>query len=202
MENIKILIKCVILSRKNFGEGHVLLTLLTERYGVVKAFAFGGQRLSKRFKGNLDYFKFLEAELEQKNDNGNTTFTIAAVKNVMHDFKALSLNIQKFAAASYIQEMCSIVLTPNEPAGKSDSNYFLDLYNALCKLEKTGSAEEILSIIYEFSINLYVETGFLPEIKRMAGIKNMMSHLEEFNSRILGAAPKSFSVMENAFKAI
>ena len=167
MESSKILIKCVILSKRNFGEGHIILTLLTERYGVIRASAFGGQRLSKRFRGNLDYFKFIEAELENKDKNGDNTFTITAVKNVMHDFKALSLNIQKFAAASYIQELCSIILTPNESTGKSGNNYFLNLYNALCKLESTTSTEEILSVIYEFSVTLYTDTGFLPEIKRL-----------------------------------
>lgn len=202
MESSKILIKCVILSKKNFGEGHIIITLLTERYGVIRASAFGGQRLSKRFRGNLDYFKFIEAELEHKNKDGSSTFTITAVKNVIHDFKALSLDIQKFAAASYIQELCSIILTPNESMGKSGSNFFLNLYEALCKLERISSTEEILSIIYEFSVLLYTDTGFLPEIKRMTGIKNMMSHLEEFNSRILGSAPKSFAVLSDVIKPI
>ena len=197
MENSKILTKCIVLSKRNFGEGHMMLTLLTERYGVIKASAFGGQRLSKRFKGNLDYFKFIECELEhKKKDNMNIT-NITSIKSVLHDFKAIGKSIERFAAASYIQELCAIVLTPNEAMGKSGSNYFLNLYEALCKLEQQDSPEEILTTVYDFSICLYTDTGFLPELKKMSGVKNMISHLEEFNSRILGTAPKSFAVLES-----
>jgi len=196
MENTKILTKCFVLSKRNFGEGHLVITLLTERSGVIKTSAFGGQRLSKRFKGTLDYFKFIEAELEQKKKDRASMFTITSVKNVLHDFKAIGLSIERFAAASYIQELCSTILTPNEPYGKSGNNYLLSLYNALCKLETQSSVDDILSTVYEFSVNIYIETGFLPEIKRMSGVKNIISHLEEFNSRILGTAPKSFAVLE------
>ncbi len=194
MENSKILTKCIVLSKKNFGEGHLMTTLLTERYGVIKASAFGGQRLSKRFKGSLDYFKFIECELEQKKDSNLTS--IISVKDTLHDFKAMGHNIERFAAASYIQELCATILTPNEANGKSGNNYFLTLYEALCKLEQQASSEEILSTVYDFSIGLYTDTGFLPKLKKMSGAKNIISHLAEFNSRILGATPKSFTVLE------
>ncbi len=197
MENTKLLVKCIILSKKNFGEGHIIMTILTDSYGVIKASAFGGQRLSKRFKGNLDYFKLIEAELELKNKNGDNIFSISSVKNLIHDFRPLSLNIQKFAAASYMQELCSIILTPNEATGKNNTSYLKELYAALCKLETADSTEAAITVIYDFCINLYTDTGFLPEIKRMCGIKKMMGHLEEFNSRILGITPKSFTVLSD-----
>jgi len=196
MENSKVLTKCIVLAKKNFGEGHLMVTLLTERYGVIKASAFGGQRLSKRFKGNLDYFKFIECELEHKKKNGSNISSITSVKNTLHNFKAIGQSIEKFAAASYIQELCAIILTPNEAKGKSGNNYFLNLYEALCKLEQQRSQEDILYTVYDFSIRLYTDTGFLPELKKMSGAKNIISHLEEFNSRILGITPKSFAVLE------
>lgn len=196
MENSKFLTKCIVLSKKNFGEGHLMITLLTERYGVIKASAFGGQRLSKRFKGSLDYFKFIECELEQKKTNNNNLTNIMSVKNTLHDFKAIGHSIERFAAASYIQELCAIILTPNEANGKSGDNYFLTLYETLCKLEQQSSPEEILSTVYDFSISLYTDTGFLPELKKMSGVRNIIGHLAEFNSRILGITPKSFTVLE------
>lgn len=196
MENPKILTKCLVLSKRNFGEGHMDITLITEKYGVVRASAFGGQRLSKRFRGGLDYFKLIEAELEHKKKNEVSVFSVTAVKNVIKELNAIGKNIARFAAASYIQELCAIILTPNETSGKSGNKYFTDLYNALIKLEKQDSNEEILTTVYEFSINIYTETGFLPEIKRTIGIRKMLCHLEEFNSRILGTAPKSFAVLE------
>jgi DNA repair protein RecO len=197
MENSKFLTKCIVLSKKNFGEGHIMVTLLTERYGIVKASAFGGQRLSKRFKGSLDYFKFIECELEHKKKDGGNLTNITSVKNTLHNFRAIGQKIERFAAASYIQELCAIILTPNEASGKSGSNYFLHLYQTLCKLEQQNSQEELLSTIYDFSVQLYTDTGFLPELKKISGNKNIISHLQEFNSRILGTAPKSFTVLES-----
>jgi len=197
MENSKILTNCIVLSKKNFGEGHLMVTLLTEQYGIIKAPAFGGQRLSKRFKGTLDYFKFIECELEHKKKDSVNVMSITSVKSVLHNFKTIGCSIERFAAASYIQEICAIVLTPNESKGKSGSNYFLNLYEALCKLEKQNSAEDILRTVYDFSVLLYTDTGFLPELQKMSGTKNIISHLGEFNSRILGAAPKSFTVLES-----
>ena len=201
MDSNKILARCILLSKRNFGEGHVILSLLTERYGVIKASAFGGQRLSKRFKGNLDYFKVIEAEIELRIKKGHSVFSIAAIKSVPHEFKNIGTSIERFAAASYMQEVCSIVITPNESVTATEENYFIELYNSLIKLEGQNSKEDILKTVYDFSLDLYTQTGFLPDIKKMYGIKNMIDHLEEFNSRILGAAPRSFAILENVINS-
>lgn len=190
--------QCILLSKKNCGEGHIVLELLTKEQGLIKATAFGAQRLSKRFKGAIDYFKIIEAELEYKNQNIHIKHIFSSVRTVLNEFKDISNNIKKFSAGSYILELCSMVLHPLEPDEAINSEIFNSLLNTLKNIEK-NTDEQILDTVYSFTVELYKKAGFIPELKQKKGTKNILEHIQEFNFTILEKTPKSFILLENVF---
>jgi len=195
MENNKIVTKSLILSKKLFGDGHTSFNILTEDLGVVRAPAFGGQRLSKRFKGGLDLFQTIEMEIEHKTKDNTDMYNVSGVKGVTAKFQNITMAMERYTAASYILELASTIITPHEKNGKSGISYYDTVLSSLDKINSENDLTKVIDEAYCFSLNLYRETGFIPEIKHLDGIKNRLRHLEELNSRIIGAMPKSFALL-------
>ena len=195
MESNKIITHSLILSKKLFGDGHSSFNILTADIGVVRAPAFGGQRLSKRFKGGLDLFQIIEMEIDHRTKDNIDMYNVSSVKSLITKFKDITLTMERYTAASYMLELASTIITPHERNGKSGKSYYETVLSSLRKIDAENDLTRIMDEVYCFSLNLYRETGFIPEIKHLEGNKNMLQHLEELNSRIIGSAPKSFALL-------
>jgi len=199
MENILIapfVDKTLILTKRGFGDGHLTATCLTRNHGLLKAFAFGGKRISKRFKGSLEYFRIMEVEFVPKQSNGELLFTLSAVKETKHTYKNVSSNINKYITACYIQELASTLLNPLEQTGKSGTCYFDTVAQMLEQIDTTSEALDcLIDIAYNFCVFMFHETGFIPKLEVIKSTKKQLHHMEELHSSILGNSPKSFLML-------
>jgi DNA repair protein RecO len=171
------------------------MSILTEHAGLIRVSAFGGARLSKRFKGGLDYFQILEAEIRTRSCAENTYYDISCIKKVKHRFDNISKSIQKYTAATYISELCSMLLTPLEKNAHNSDTYYSMLANCLDKINELDNSDEIMNEIYKLNTLLYESTGFTPKISFADNINSRLQQLEHFNSHILGKNPRSFELL-------
>lgn len=185
----------IVLSKKSFGDGHISLGLLTEHSGLIRVCAFGGSRLSKRFKGGLDYFQILEAEIRTRACPENTYYDISCVKKIKHRFENISKSIQKYTAATYISELCSMLLTPMEKNAHNSETYYKMLATCLDKINKLDNSDEIMYEVYKLNTLLYESTGFTPKISFADNVNAQLQQIEHFNSQILEKTPRSFELL-------
>jgi DNA repair protein RecO len=189
----------ILLTKKIFGEGHVSLCLLTSELGVVRAFAFGGQRLSKRFKGGLEYFQVFEAEIQKSSQQDQPVFNLSCIKSVKHRFENIPSMLERYIAVSYVQELASMLLNPLETNGKDAEKYFDMLVNCIKRINGTSNKNEILDEVYNLSVSLYKSTGFIPEVVCTGSANEKLCRLEHFNSNVLERAPRSFYLLSGLY---
>lgn len=190
--------RSIILAKRDFGEGHIMVTCLTEHRGLIKAFAFGGKRISKRFKGSLEYFKVMDLEFTPKNSSNNDiSYSINAVKEVKNTYDKISRDMNKFIPACYILELSSLLMNHMEPSGKSGSGFFKSVTERLeyMNCEQTQSPEAMIKGCYEFCLFLMHETGFIPDLDQISSPKEQLYRMEQLHSSILEHSPRSFCML-------
>jgi len=187
----------IILTKKDFGEGHILVTAVTRKHGLIKSFAFGGKRLSKRFKGGLEYFKVIEAEFQTKDNNGEAIFTISSIKEIKKIFPNIINNVNKFITSCYMLELASMLLNQLEPCGKSGKSFFEIVEQHIKEIEEIPSNDigTMVNIAYELCIILFNETGFTSNMVKINNTKEQLYRMEQLHSSILNSSPKSFVMM-------
>ncbi|MCX6112280.1 MAG: recombination protein O N-terminal domain-containing protein [Proteobacteria bacterium] len=189
----------ILLTKKSFGDGHINLCLLTSDMGLIRASAFGGQRLSKRFKGGIEYFQIFEAEIQKNMSQGHPVFNLSCIKKVKHSFTSMPMMMERYVAASYIQEMASLLLNPLEKSGDTPDTYFEIMVNCMEKINASNDRNHILDEVYNLSISLYKNTGFIPHIECADNANAKLCRLENYNSSILEKTPKSFLLLSELY---
>ncbi|MEI6092980.1 MAG: recombination protein O N-terminal domain-containing protein [bacterium] len=189
----------ILLTKKKFGDGHVNLCLLTDHFGLIRVCAFGGQRLSKRFKGGIEYFQIFEAEIQITTLNNQQNYNLSCIKSVKERFASIPTMMEKYVAVSYVQEMSSMLLNQLERNNLGSSSYFNQVVECISKINSLTDKNNILDEVYNLSISLYQSTGFIPEIECSDSNNTKLCRLENFNSNILEKSPKSFTMLSNLY---
>ncbi|MEK7765036.1 MAG: DNA repair protein RecO, partial [bacterium] len=102
----------VVLRRRDLGEADRLLTLLTRRFGKLKAVAKGSRRARSRFTGHLEPLN--EAEFMLWRREGRDLAIVSGATLVEHH-PALAAHLPSFAAASFAAELLDRSLEEDEP---------------------------------------------------------------------------------------
>lgn len=90
----------IVIRRQDFSEADQILTVLTERFGKIKAIARGVRKISAKLAGSLEPFMLIELQLHE----GKTFYTItaAAIKN---SFSGIHDHLEKMASVFYLGEL-------------------------------------------------------------------------------------------------
>jgi DNA repair protein RecO len=189
----------ILLTKRGFGDGHFSICLLTSELGIIHAFAFGGQRLSKRFKGGLEYFQVFEAEIQKSSRQDQPVFNLSCIKNIKHRFDGVPSMLERYIAVSYVQELASMLLNPLEKSGKDSEKYFDALVNCIKRINGSNDKIKILDEVYDLSVSLYKSTGFIPDVVCTGSANTKLCRLEHFNSNVLERTPRSFSLLSGLY---
>lgn len=189
----------ILLTKKKFGDGHVSLCLLTDHLGLIRVCAFGGQRLSKRFKGGIEYFQVFEAEIQVTMQNGQQNHNLSCIKSVKKRFTNIPMMMERYIAASYIQEMSSMLLNQLEKDNPGSTSYFNQVVSCMSRINSITDKATILDEVYDLSISLYQNTGFIPDIECSNSTNTKLCRLENFNTNILEKSPKSFAMLSEIY---
>jgi DNA repair protein RecO (recombination protein O) len=157
----------------NFGEADRILTILTERFGKVKAISRGVRKSTSRLGGHLEPFMVVDFQLYE----GKTFYTITGAE-IISEFSKLHCDLPKMAKAYVAGELVDNFLHENE---KSEQTYKI-LAQILDLIEKN----EKNFLINAFALKLIETAGFQPEFYECVNCKEKITEGENYWDNLEG----------------
>ncbi len=142
-------IRGLVIKEQEKGENGKLLTLLTEKQGVISVNAKGVQKLSAAYLKSAQLFALSDMLLYEKNG-----FYTLMEANLVTDFYKLREDVVSFSLACFICEAASAFSVP----GENESRVLRLVLNSLYALEKQLCSYQKLKMSFE--IRLCAECGF------------------------------------------
>ena len=175
--------KAIVIKENNVGETDRLVTLLTEKAGVIRAFARGARNVKSKALSATRLFCYSEMSIWASADK----FVIreAEPKEV---FFGLREDITKIALAQYFAQL----MIELAPAEENAADYLKLLLNTLHFLEQGSKPPEQLKAILE--LRLLSMAGYMPALEACAGCG-------AFESKVMYFFPQSGQLFcENCHK--
>ena len=144
----------LVLREQSTGERDRIITILTEKLGVVRAFANGSKSLKSRTASSTDLFCFSKFTLSR---SGSNVFTVREA-SVIDIFFRLRENIVFLALAQYFSEI-AVELSPREDSSTEQLHLIL---NALSLLSDEKKPKELIKSVVE--LRLLTLSGYMPSI--------------------------------------
>jgi len=163
----------IVIKRMNFGEADRILTILTERFGKVKAIAKGVRKTKSRLAGSLEPYMLLDLQLHE-----GKTFYIVTGAVILKEFSDLHKNLQKTSQAFYIGEIADKILQESQRVHGA----FEIFSEALSAINDSGS-EFLLRI---FELRIIEAAGFKPELYQCIHCKEKITISDNYWDSIEG----------------
>lgn len=103
----------IVLKEQPVGESGKLIIILTETYGIVRAFAHGARKSSSRLLAGCSLFSYSQFVLNSSKD----AYTVTSAENLAM-FHALRTDVEKLALTSYFSELCGFVVPTDSSSGQ------------------------------------------------------------------------------------
>ena len=164
--------KAIVIKENNVGETDRLVTLLTEKAGVIRAFARGARNVKSKALSATRLFCFAQMSIWASSDK----YVIREAEPI-EVFFGLRGDIAKIALASYFSQLLIELAPSEEPA----QDYLKLMLNCLHFLEKgTKPAAQLKSI---FELRLLSMAGYMPALEACAGCGTFESPTMYLNAR-------------------
>lgn len=149
------------------------MTILTERYGKVKAIAKSVRKTKSHLGGSLEPFMILDLELYE----GKTFYTVTGAV-IEKEFSELHNNLKKISRAFYLGELIDKFLQEKQKAA--------NVYELFCQAlryieEKNGDFG-----LRIFELKIIEAAGFHPELYECVHCRNKLQEGENFWDSIEG----------------
>ncbi|OPZ22708.1 MAG: DNA repair protein RecO [bacterium ADurb.BinA186] len=163
----------IVIKRMDFGEADRILTILTERFGKIKAIAKGVRKSTSKLGGHLEPFMIVDFQLHE----GKTFFTITGA-SIISEFPCLHAELPKMAKAYVAGELIDNFLHENE---KSETTYKI-----LTQMLELVENNEKNFLINAFALKLIETSGFQPEFYDCVHCKEKITEGENFWDNLEG----------------
>lgn len=145
--------KGVILKRRNIGENDVILTILTDEFGIIEASARGVKRPKSKLAAAVQPFCYSELSFFHSKDRFSVN-NASAIEN----FYALRYDVVKVALADYLSELVCYL----SPAGEQLDSVKRLYLNALYLLSQEKRGPRFIKAVCE--LRLLSLSGFMPDL--------------------------------------
>lgn len=149
----------IILKRVNFGEADRILTILTKRFGKIRARAPGIRRTTSRKAPHLELFNLASIFLAC-----GKNFDIVTEAQTQDSFPGIRKDLKKVALAYYFSELVD-GLCPE----KQENREVFNLLSEKLKNLETCRVSDIYHLSEDFARELLWILGFLPREKILVG---------------------------------
>jgi DNA repair protein RecO (recombination protein O) len=150
----------VVTNTMRMSNSSKLVSLITERYGLVKVVARGARRPTSRFGAALEPVTFIDAIYYQKENRELQTLSSS---DIIEDYPRIKADIRTFCTASAILEAAQMVTAPEDPSAGT----FPVLVGTLDSLERSGG-RELDKHLWRFMLRLVASAGYRPALDRCA----------------------------------
>lgn len=163
----------IVLKRINFSEADRILTILTERFGKVKAIAKGCRKLKSKMAGSLEPFMALDLQLSE-----GKSFFIVTGAVIKTEYSNIHQNLSKTSQAFYVGELIDKFLEENQKSEKV-WKIFSEALNIIEKKDDQFS-------LRIFELRIIEASGFHPELYECVHCKNKLIPGENFWDAVEG----------------
>lgn len=158
----------IILRRSNLGEADRILTILTEKYGLIRVVAKGVRKTLSKLAGHLEPFCVVEFLIAE---GRNLDIVSGAVIKKCHIL--LRGNLESTQTAYYLAEIIDRMLPEREKHEE-----IFELFDET--LEHLNSAPSELLISY-FELNFLASVGYHPELAKCVRCSEKLSDNNHFD---------------------
>ena len=163
----------IVIKRTNLGEADRILTILTDRFGKIKAIAKGVRKTKSKLAGSLEPFMIIDFQLHE-----GKTFYIITGASIKNDLSNLHLDLKRISQIFYIGELIDKFIEEDH----LNLSIFDLLKTALEQVEQSND-DFILRI---FELKLIESSGFKPQLFEGVHCKTMLSPGDNFWDEIEG----------------
>lgn len=163
----------IVIKRMNFGEADRILTILTERFGKVKAMAKGVRKSTSKLGGHLEPFMIVEFQLYE----GKTFYTITGAE-IISEFPEIHSDLKKTAKVFVIGELVDNFLHEHEKSER--------IYQILSQILLLIEHNEKNFLVNAFALKLIESAGFQPEFYECVHCKEKIKEENNFWDDIEG----------------
>ncbi|MBQ7974543.1 MAG: DNA repair protein RecO [Clostridia bacterium] len=141
----------VIIKQSGFGEGHRMLWIFTEKYGIVKAVVHGADKTKSKSGGSTQFLSYCDFDFF---DNGE----VWNIKNVSSkdSFWPIQEDLTKLALCTYFADLIYTTLELHNPDSRILRLFLNTLY--ACAYRKTPL--NVMKLIFETKLLFF--SGMLP----------------------------------------
>ncbi len=163
----------VVIKRMNYGETDRILTILTERFGKIKAIAKGVRKVKSKMAGSLEPFLLVDLQLCE-----GKSFFIVTGSEIRAEFEKIHNDLKKTSKAYYLAELLDKFMQENQKSEK----IFEIFVRALNSINKDYN-DFLLRI---FELRIIEASGFKPELHNCVHCKEKLSPGENFWDAVEG----------------
>ena len=146
----------VIIKQSDYGEGHRMLWIFTEDYGIVKAVSYGAKKVKSKAAASTQFLCYGDFELYAPNRDVATVNSIS----VIDGFEKIGEDIVKLALCTYFADLVYSLLGVNNP-----DNRLLHIFlNAVYALAHRNENIQKVKAVYE--LKLMSAGGYMPNLEK------------------------------------
>jgi DNA repair protein RecO (recombination protein O) len=150
--------RAVVSNTMRMSNSSKLVSLITERFGLVKVVARGARRPTSRYGAALEPVTFVDIIYYQKENRELHTLSSA---DIIEDYPLIKADLRAFCTASAILEASQMTTAPEDPV----SGTFPILVSALDSLER-GGGKDLEKYLWRFMLRLLASAGYRPALDR------------------------------------
>ena len=141
----------IIIKRGEYGEGHILLAIFTQKLGIVRAVSYGAKKSSKSKSAESQLLYYGDFTLKKRAD----MYVVAAV-NPAEGFYPIYEDIKKLSLTAYFGDILTAALDYENP----DEDVLRLFLNTVYALAYKGLPPEKAKPVFE--LRLMCECGYMP----------------------------------------
>ena len=151
----KIRARGIIIKQSDYGEGHRILSIFTEGYGIIKAVSYGVKKSRSKAAASSQFLCYGDFEL-YKGENKDI-MTVNSIDTV-DGFYPISEDIKKLSLCVYMSDITYSILGMNNP----DDRILHIFLNSIYALAYRNENLNKIKAVYE--LKLMCAGGYMPEI--------------------------------------
>ncbi len=149
----KIRARGIIIKQSDYGEGHRMLSIFTEEYGIIKAVSYGVKKSKSRAAASSQFLCYGDFEL-YRGDNKDI-MTVNSI-DTADGFYPVSEDIIKLSLCVYLADITYSILGMNNP----DERILHLFMNSVYALAYRNESVKKIKMVYEFK--LMCAGGYMP----------------------------------------
>ena len=151
--------KGIIIKQSDYGEGHRMLSIFTEEYGIIKAVNYGATKARSKSAASSQFLCWAEFELYKANNRD--IMTVNAI-DTLDGFYPIAEDIKKLSLCVYLSDITYSILGTNNP----DTRMLHILLNCIYALAYKN--EDLAKIKAVYELKMMSVGGYMPQLTACA----------------------------------